>query len=148
MSDSNDSEAIHHSASATRQMRSRGPPQEILEEDEYYDEIKQGGKKTRKKKKKKHPKDQYFVEEVTRKDHDMANAYGGVAKPRIRKVPGGIKLRSMNRERERERSAVRASSQGKPVPPQMGNLFGSTRQSQGQYPNPSQTQSFVFECCW
>lgn len=75
------------------------------------------------------------MEEVTRKDQDMATAYGGVAKPRIRKVPGGIKLRSMNRERERERSAQRASSQGKPMPPQMGNLFGSQRHSQGQYQN-------------
>jgi len=38
----------------------------------------------------------------------MAGAYGGVAKPRIRKVPGGIKLRSLNRDKDR--SALRASS--------------------------------------
>jgi hypothetical protein len=28
----------------------------------------------------------------------MAGAYGGIAKPRIRKVPGGIKLKAMARE--------------------------------------------------
>jgi hypothetical protein len=110
-------------------MGSRGVPNEILEEDEYYDEINKTTRKRKGKKKKKNLKDQYFVEEVTRKDHNMATAYGGVAKPRIRKVPGGIKLRSMNREKERERSAIRASSQGKPQPPQMGNLFGSQRAS-------------------
>lgn len=53
--------------------------------------------KLRKHKKKKKPKDQYFVEEVTGRDVAMAGAYGGVAKPRIRKVPGGIKLKSMAR---------------------------------------------------
>ena len=116
MSDSYDSEAIQ-SAAMTRQMGSRGVPHDILEEEEYYDEMNKTGRKRKTKKKKKNLKDQYFVEEVTRKDHNMANAYGGVAKPRIRKVPGGIKLKSMNRERERERSAVRASSQGKPMPP-------------------------------
>lgn len=28
----------------------------------------------------------------------MAGAYGGIAKPRIRKVPGGIKLKAMARD--------------------------------------------------
>lgn len=38
------------------------------------------------------------MEEITRRDVDMAGAYGGIAKPRIRKVPGGIKLKAMARD--------------------------------------------------
>jgi len=79
-------------------MDSRGVPEDILEEDEYYDEV--AGKKKRKGKKKKKKNDQYFVEEITRRDVDMAGAYGGIAKPRIRKVPGGIKLKAVNQPRE------------------------------------------------
>jgi len=79
-------------------MDSRGVPEDILEEEEYYDEV--AGKKKRKGKKKKKKNDQYFVEEITRRDVDMAGAYGGIAKPRIRKVPGGIKLKAVNQGRE------------------------------------------------
>lgn len=116
-------------------MDSRGAgsvPEDILEEDEYYDEV--AGKKKRKGKKKKKKNDQYFVEEITRRDVDMAGAYGGIAKPRIRKVPGGIKLKAVNQregasskaEKQRDSTPgpnIRASSQGKPGAPQMGNLF-------------------------
>lgn len=109
-----------------------GVPEDILEEDEYYDEV--AGKKKRKGKKKKKKHDQYFVEEITRRDVDMAGAYGGIAKPRIRKVPGGIKLKAVNQregasskaEKQRDSTPgpnIRASSQGKPGAPQMGNLF-------------------------
>jgi hypothetical protein len=106
-------------------MGSRGVPEDILEEDEYYDEV---GKGKRRRKGKKKKKDQYFVEEITRRDVDMAGAYGGIAKPRIRKVPGGIKLKTINKEKRDTTpnpmtAGMRASSQGKqPGAPMIGNM--------------------------
>ena len=70
----------------------------------------------------------------------MAGAYGGIAKPRIRKVPGGIKLKAMTREAqgiqtpqgplsERPRDVGRSGSQaGQLNAPQMGNLFSAGKQ--------------------
>lgn len=124
MADSFDSDMVQNAERKRAQM-SANVPEGIEEVDEQYEEIK-GKRKGKKSKKKK--KDQYFVEEITTRDCEMAGAYGGVAKPRIRKVPGGIKLRSLNREKDK--SVLRASSQGKPQPPQMGNLFGSNKNSQ------------------
>jgi len=130
MADSFDSDMVQN-AERKRQQMSANMPEGIAEVDEQYEEIKNKRGKAKKSKKKK--KDQYFVEEITGRDVEMAGAYGGVAKPRIRKVPGGIKLRSLNRGKDG--SVMRASSQGKPQAPQMGNLFGSTKNSQ-QDPQP------------
>lgn len=95
MADSFDSDVMMQNQA--QRIGSRGVPEDILEEDEYYDEVGKGKKKRKGKKKK--SKDQYFVEEITRRDVDMAGAYGGIAKPRIRKVPGGIKLKTINKDK-------------------------------------------------
>lgn len=89
MADSFDSDMAQNAERKRAQM-SANMPEGIAEVDEQYEGM-QGKRKGKKGKKKK--KDQYFVEEITQRDCEMAGAYGGVAKPRIRKVPGGIKLR-------------------------------------------------------
>ena len=55
-------------------------PDDIMEESEA------GEVDNKRRKKKRRPKDGYIIEEVTGRDIQMATAYGGVAKPRIRKV--------------------------------------------------------------
>ena len=129
MADSFDSDMVQNAERKRAQM-SANMPEGIEEVDEGYEGAT--GKRRKGKRGKNKKKDQYFVEEITQRDCEMAGAYGGVAKPRIRKVPGGIKLRSLNREKDR--SALRASSQGKPQAPQMGNLFGSNKNSQAADP--------------
>lgn len=74
----------------------------LAEDIQEEDELDEKGDTHRKRKanRRKGKKDQYYVEEITRRDVDMAGAYGGIAKPRIRKVPGGIKIKAMNRENQ------------------------------------------------
>jgi hypothetical protein len=112
-------------------------PEDIQEEDEYDEK---GGDTQRKRRanRRRGKKDQYYVEEITRRDVDMAGAYGGIAKPRIRKVPGGIKLKAMARETqdktpqgplsERPNVGRSGSQNGQLGAPQMGNLFSAGKQ--------------------
>jgi hypothetical protein len=63
-----------------------GLPDDIKEESDGDLEAGEGGPFKKRRKKRKAPLGPYIVEEITGRDVQLASAYGGVAKPRIRKT--------------------------------------------------------------
>ena len=86
-----------------------GMPDDIAEESDQHEEQNEKKKKRRKGK-----NGGYIVEEITGRDIQMASAYGGVAKPRIRKV--GPQFARINRVGLQTSYATRVAN------PKMGNL--------------------------
>ena len=91
-----------------------GMPENIMEEMSEYE----AGHEPNQPKRKRRGKG-YIVEEITGRDVAMASAYGGVAKPRIRKT--GPRFTTVGRF---DRAGLQTSGSMRPTNPRMQNLTG------------------------
>ena len=90
-------------------------PDNIMEEMSEYE----AGHEPHQRKRKRGKGKGYIVEEITGRDVAMASAYGGVAKPRIRKT--GPKFTTVNRF---DRAGLQTSGSMRAPNPRMQNLTG------------------------
>lgn len=90
-------------------------PDNIMEEMSEYE----AGHEPNQRKRKRGKGKGYIVEEITGRDVAMASAYGGVAKPRIRKT--GPRFTTVNRF---DRAGLQTSGSMRAPNPRMQNLTG------------------------